>query len=65
MGVRSADTASVRALLAAHRMLNDLGGSLELARPQSAVVKMLALIGVDQVLTIRTQARTGPEPTAR
>ena len=54
-----ADSASINVLLAAHRTLRELGGGLEPAFPQPPVAQMLTLLGVDQVLTVRTQARAG------
>jgi anti-anti-sigma regulatory factor len=46
-------------LLAAHRTLGELRGGLELAFPQPPVAQALTLLGVDRVLTVRTQARAG------
>jgi anti-sigma B factor antagonist len=54
-----ADSASINALLAAHRALRELGGGLELAFPQPPVAQVLTLLGVDRVLTVRTQACAG------
>jgi anti-sigma B factor antagonist len=62
-GLRFADSASIQALLQAHRALHDSGGSLELVlRPQSVIARALRLLGADQVLTIRTTAGTGDQP---
>lgn len=52
-GLRFADSASIRALVLAARTLQQRGGSLVLLRPQPPVARMLALIGADQVITIR------------
>jgi anti-anti-sigma factor len=54
-----ADSASINVLVAAHRALRELGGGLELAFPQPPVAQVLTLLGVDRVLTVRTQARAG------
>jgi anti-sigma B factor antagonist len=55
-GLRFADSASVHVLLDAHRALQDRNGFLQLAFPQPAVAMVLGLLGVDQVLTVRTRA---------
>ena len=55
-GLRFADSASVRALVLAGRTLKERGGSLVLVRPQQAVARMLTLMGVDQLLTVRARA---------
>ena len=51
-GLRFADSASVRALVLAGRTLHERGGELVLVRPQPAVARVLALMGVDQAITI-------------
>jgi anti-anti-sigma factor len=62
-GLRFADSASIQVLLAAHRVLHDAGGSLELVlRPGSVIARALSLLGADQVLTIRTEAGSGDQP---
>lgn len=53
-GLRFADSASIRELIWAHRVMHERGGTLVLARPQPAVAKALSLLGLDQVLTIRS-----------
>jgi anti-sigma B factor antagonist len=58
--LRFADSATVGALVLAHRTLQDQGGRLELLRPQSAVARILSLTGVDQVLSVRGES--GPQP---
>jgi anti-sigma B factor antagonist len=66
-GLRFADSASISALLRAHRRLRDRGGALELAFPQPTVARVLVLLGADQVLTVRMRADAGPagsEPDA-
>ena len=55
-GLRFADSAAIRELIQAHRLITQRGGTLELTRPQPAVAKVLSLLGVDQILTIRDQA---------
>jgi anti-sigma B factor antagonist len=57
-GLRFADSAAVGELIRAHRAITRRGGSLELARPQPTVARVLSLLGVDQVLTVRDQAGT-------
>jgi anti-anti-sigma factor len=61
-GLRFADSASVRALVLAGRTLHERGGSLVLVRPQPAVARVLTLMGVDHVITVRGGTSTGPEP---
>jgi anti-anti-sigma factor len=53
--LRFADSAAIRALVLAGRIVNDRAGTLELVRPQSAVARVLALLGMDQVLPVRGQ----------
>jgi anti-sigma B factor antagonist len=62
-GLAFADSASIRALVLAGRTLRDRGGNLVLARPQPAVARVLALIGADLVLTIRSGIQAEPEGT--
>ena len=52
-GLRFADTASIRVLLLAAKALKERGGRLVLLGPQPSVARMLALLGADQMLTIR------------
>ena len=59
-GLGFADTASIRALLLAARTLRERGGRLILLHPQPPVAKVLALLGADQMLTIR--GKTPGEP---
>ncbi len=54
--LRFADSASIRVLVRAHQVLAARGGGLELAFPQPVVAAALSLLGVDQVLTVRTRA---------
>ena len=55
-GLQFADSATIRELIRAHHALAQRGGTLVLARPQPAVAKVLSLLGVDQILTVRDQA---------
>jgi anti-anti-sigma factor len=55
-----ADSMAIHVLLMAANTLKERGGSLVLLRPQGPVARMLELIGVTQLLTIRGE--TEPEP---
>jgi anti-sigma B factor antagonist len=61
-GLSFADSASVRVLVLAARTLRQRGGGLVLLRPQRALLLILELIGADQMITIRSEAETRPEP---
>lgn len=78
-GLTFADSASVRTLVLAGRAMKDRGGVLELTNMQPAVARLLSLMGVDQMITVRAAAdaegadcdqpsggtpRTGPKETA-
>ncbi len=52
-GLRFADSASIRTLVLAARTLTDRGGSLVLLDPQESLTRVLALLGADQIVTIR------------
>ena len=52
--LRFADSATVRALVQAYHALKDRGGTLELASPQPGVARVLSMLGVDQVLRVRS-----------
>jgi anti-sigma B factor antagonist len=52
-GLRFADSATIGALVRAARTLMARGGRLDLTSPQPTVAQMLALLGVDEVLTVR------------
>jgi anti-sigma B factor antagonist len=52
-GLAFADSASIRVIVLAGRALRDQGGAMELANPQSAVARLLSLMGVDQMITMR------------
>jgi anti-anti-sigma factor len=55
-GLRFADSAAIMELIRAHRAITQRGGTLELARPQPTVARVLSLLGVDRVITVRDQA---------
>jgi anti-sigma B factor antagonist len=58
-GLRFADSSSIRALTDAHLALKAQGGTLELVHPQANVARILVLLGIDQVLTVRPQPDSG------
>jgi len=58
-GLTIADSASVRTLVLAGRAMKDRGGALELTNPQPAVARLLSLMGVDQMITVRAAADAG------
>ena len=64
-GLRFADSSSVRALALAARALRERGGEMVLLRPQPAVARVLRLVSLDQMITVRldTGAGAGPEAT--
>lgn len=57
-GLRFADSATIGVLISAARRLQARGGHLDLLSPPPALARMLTLLGVDQVLTVRN----GPDP---
>jgi anti-anti-sigma factor len=59
-GLRFADSASVRALVLTARTLRERGGCLLLLRPQQQVARLLALLGADQIITIRGIGTASP-----
>jgi anti-anti-sigma factor len=61
-GLRFADSASIRVLALAARTLTERGGNLVLLDPQPSVARVLALLGVDQFVTIRRKAGTARQP---
>jgi len=61
-GLRFADSASIRTLSLAARMLKERGGRLVLLNPQRPVGRVLALMGVDQMVTIRENSPTVHQP---
>jgi anti-sigma B factor antagonist len=64
-GLRFADTASIRVLVLAARAMKERGGRLVLMRPQRAVGRILALLGVDQMFTVREETSGPPESDGR
>lgn len=58
-GLRFADSSSIRVLTDAHLALRAQGGTLELVDPQPNVARILVLLGIDQVLTVRPQQDSG------
>jgi anti-sigma B factor antagonist len=61
-GLRFADAASIRPLALAARTLTERGGRLVVLDPQPSVARVLDLLGVDQLVTIRSQARIPQQP---
>ena len=55
-GLGFADSATIGALVRAARTLKSQGRRLNLASPQPALARMLALLGVDKVVPIRDDA---------
>jgi len=51
--LRFADSSALHALAVAGLAIEETGGRMELLRPQPPVARVLALSGLDQVLTIR------------
>jgi anti-sigma B factor antagonist len=63
-GLRFADTGSIRALVLAARTLNERGGRLVLLNPQRPVTRILTVLGVDEMFTIRGGTPDEPEAEA-
>lgn len=61
--LKFADSATFRVLIEACRAFEDAGGTVELLRPQPVVAQAIQLLGIDQVLTIRTSTGSGDHPT--
>jgi anti-anti-sigma factor len=61
-GLRFADSASIRALVLAARTLKERGGRLVLVDPQQPVARLLALMGAEQMFTIRVRTRDMQDP---
>lgn len=59
--LRFADTASIRALMLAAETLRQRGGRLVLLHPQQPVARILAILGVDKMLTIVGETPGKPE----
>lgn len=57
-GLSFADSAAVSVLIETAEHLNDLGGGLVLLHPQSNIVRVLSILGADQVITIRAPIDT-------
>jgi anti-anti-sigma regulatory factor len=55
----------VRALVLAGKALRERGGVLVLNRPQPAVLRVLELLGADQVIQVQSAARGRVEEGAR
>jgi anti-sigma B factor antagonist len=60
-----ADSMSIGILVLAARTLKERGGGLVLLRPQQVVARILEIMGADQVITIRGEARGEPESEGR
>jgi anti-sigma B factor antagonist len=60
--LRFADSAVIRALVLADRMLKNRGGGLALAYPQPGVARALSLLGVDQAIEVRDGMSAGADP---
>ena len=61
-GLRFADSGAIRVLVLAARTLKERDGRLVLLRPQRPVAKVLALLGADQMVTIRGGTEAAPRP---
>ena len=59
-GLRFADSATIGALARAARTLKAQGGRLDLLNPQPGPARVLTLLGIDEILTVR--GGTGPGP---
>lgn len=66
-GLRYADSASIRTLALAARTLTARGGRLLLLDPQPSVARVLTLLGVDHMVTIRERPgpRQQPKPSGQ
>jgi anti-anti-sigma factor len=51
--LRFADSSALHALVVAGLAIEETGGKMEVLRPQPVVARVLAVSGLDQVLTIR------------
>lgn len=56
--LQTADVASVRKLMLAARVMTARGGNLVVLNPQPSVARVLALLDVDEAVTIRHQHRS-------
>lgn len=59
-----ADSMSISILTGAARILKELGGRLVLLRPQRTLLRILAILGADQVLTIHGTAGAPPSASS-
>jgi stage II sporulation protein AA (anti-sigma F factor antagonist) len=65
-GLRFADSATIGALVRAARTLKDRGGRLDLLNPRPGLDRLLSLLGVNKILTVRGGATPGlPCPASR
>jgi anti-sigma B factor antagonist len=62
-GLRFADSATIRNFIEIHQKFKNSGGTLELLNPQPTVAHAISLLGVDQVLTVRTKSDPEDQPT--
>jgi anti-anti-sigma factor len=60
-GLSFIDSASMQALVLAARALRERGGVLVLARPQPVVMRVLELMGADQVIGVQGAAAREPD----
>ena len=60
--LRFADSASLRALALTAQALRERGGDMVLLRPQPAVARVLTLLGLDQMISMRLDAGTQAKP---
>ncbi len=58
------DSSGVNALIRAHQRATGAGGAVHLVAPQPPVARVLALIGVDQVLTVHQDLPSALTATA-
>ncbi len=55
-----ADSRSISILTGAARILKELGGRLVLLRPRGTLIRILTILGADQLLTIHQATGLGP-----
>ena len=60
-GLSFADSKVIGILAGTAKTLKQLGGGLILLNPQSQLVRVMTILGVDQVLTIRATTDIAPE----
>lgn len=61
-GLSFADSVSIRILILAARRLRQRGGGLVLLRPQVALIRVMQIMGADQIFTIWAETTHEPEP---